>query len=158
MGHCHRRQEFAAGGRSDTGAEVFHRLCAVGLRECTPGRSEGARADRPAFAAGIPRQRSGGEHAGIREGVFMPRGATDGETGGEDLQSVVALPPGPKGSAPIIVAASARDAKVYFAASFLCSVVHIVRAVLGSTALSPSSTNWMMPCLSIIMLARRAHS
>jgi len=40
--------------------------------------------------------------------------------------------------------------------SFLCRVVHIVRAVLGSTALSPSSTNWMTPCLSMMMLARRS--
>ena len=46
----------------------------------------------------------------------------------------------------------------YFAGSFLCRVVHMVSAVLGSTALSPSSTNWMMPCLSMMMLARRAHS
>jgi len=46
----------------------------------------------------------------------------------------------------------------YFAAAFLCSVVHMVKAVLGSTALSPSSINWMTPCLSMTMLARSAHS
>jgi len=56
----------------------------------------------------IPHQRSGGEHAGICEGVFVPRGATDGETGGENLQSVVALVPGPKGSAAIIMAANRK--------------------------------------------------
>src|SRR5262249_3089990 len=39
----------------------------------------------------------------------------------------------------------------------LWRVVQRVRAVLGSTALSPSSMRRTMPCLSMTMLARRAH-
>jgi uncharacterized membrane protein YraQ (UPF0718 family) len=46
----------------------------------------------------------------------------------------------------------------YLASSFLCSVVHTETAVLGSTALSPSSICWITPFLSMTMFARIAHS
>jgi hypothetical protein len=46
---------------------------------------------------------------------------------------------------------------LYFAASFLCKSVQTDIAVLGSTALSPSSMCWMIPFLSMTMFARCAH-
>ena len=51
------------------------------------GSGTAAGADRPALAAGIPRERRGEEYAGVSEGIFVQSGAADGE--GERLPGLV---------------------------------------------------------------------
>ncbi len=71
---------------------------------------------------------------------------------GRDLSGVTPRRPSDTTDAPAV---GEHDREIYPASPFLCTVVHVVRAVLGSTALSPVLTNSTMPCLSVIMLARK---
>ncbi len=56
-----------------------------------PGRPAGTRHHRSALAAEVPRQRRGGEHAGVRHGVLLQARLAHGEAGRQGVQGVVSF-------------------------------------------------------------------
>ncbi len=66
-------QRLEAGRRPGPGPEVLCRFRTVGLCRRAAGVPAPARGDRPAFAAALPHQRRGRQHAGVQGRLRLPR-------------------------------------------------------------------------------------